>query len=221
MLGWPEKVASFGSLTHFRPERVGPEIPDRCTDGCPIEAECPYFAPRIYIERNPGAWARDPVSLDHNPEALRHGLENGPYGRCVYRSDNDVVDHQVVLMTFAGGLSASLTMQGASPVEGRTVRIDGMRATLFGDQARKLLEVHDHRTGDVETLHPALPLGGHGGGDAGVIHDFVQSLQTGDRQVLTSAEDSLMSHLLAFAAEQARLNQQVVDMNAYLEQVGA
>jgi RNA polymerase primary sigma factor len=51
-------------LTHFGPERVGPEIPARCTDGCPISAECPYFAPRIYVERNPGPWARDPVSLE-------------------------------------------------------------------------------------------------------------------------------------------------------------
>ena len=124
-------------------------------------------------------WARDPVSLDHSPQALLRGLETGPYGRCVYRSDNDVVDHQVVLLQFANGLSASLTMQGASPVEGRTLRIDGMRATLFGNEARKQLEVHDHRTGAVETLHPVFPENGHGGGDAGVMHDFLQALQTG------------------------------------------
>jgi predicted dehydrogenase len=222
MLGRPEIVASFGSLTHFGPERVGPEIPDRCTDGCPIEAECPYFAPRIYIERNPGHWARDPVSLDHRPEALRRGLESGPYGRCVYRADNDVVDHQVVLMQFASGLSASLTMQGASPVEGRTLRIDGMRATLFGNEARTQLEIHDHRTGSVEKLLPAATAAsGHGGGDAGVLHDFLQALRSGERHVLTSAADSLVSHLLAFAAEEARVTRRVVDLNAYLEQVGA
>jgi predicted dehydrogenase len=223
MLGRPEKLASFGSLSHFRPERVGPDIPDRCTDGCPIEAECPYFAPRVYIEQDKGNWARDPVSLDHSPEALKRGLETGPYGRCVYRSDNDVVDHQVVLLHFTGGLTASLTMQGASPVEGRTLRIDGIRATLFGNEARSELEVHDHRTGSVETLHPVLPGNGrgHGGGDAGVLHDFVQALQTGERQVLTSAADSLVSHLLAFAAEEARVGQRVVEMSAYLEKVGA
>ncbi len=223
MLGRPQKVASFGSLSHFCAERVGLEIPDRCTDGCPIEAECPYFAPRIYIERDPGHWARDPVSLDHSPQALRHGLETGPYGRCVYRADNDVVDHQVVLLHYARGLTASLTMQGASPVEGRTLRIDGMRATLFGNEARTQLEVHDHRTGSVETLHPALPKDGrgHGGGDAGVMHDFIQALQAGERHVLTSAADSLASHLLAFAAEEARISQHVLEMSAYQARVGA
>jgi predicted dehydrogenase len=222
MLGRPARVASFGSLTHFRPERAGPEIPERCTDGCPIEADCAYFAPRIYIERDPGHWARDPVSLDHSPAALRRGLETGPYGRCVYRSDNDVVDHQVVVLEYANGLSASLTMQGNSPVEGRTVRIDGMRATLFGNEARQQLEVHDHLTGRVETLHPDMAAAsGHGGGDSGVLHDFLQALQSGERHVLTSAADSLVSHLLAFAAEEARVNHRVVEMSAFMEQVGA
>jgi hypothetical protein len=128
MLGRPEALSSFGSLTHFRPDQVSNDIPQRCTDGCPIQTTCPYYAPRVYIERNPGDWARDPISLDHSPRALRRGLETGPYGRCVYRSDNDVVDHQVVLLRYANGFTASLTMQGASPVEGRTLRIDGMRA---------------------------------------------------------------------------------------------
>lgn len=219
MLGRPQKLASFGSLTHFHQERVGPEIPERCTDGCPIEAECPYFAPRVYIERDPGRWARDPVSLDHRPEALRRALETGPYGRCVYRSENDVVDHQVVLLYFAGGLTASLTMQGSSPVEGRTVRIDGMRGTLFGNEARKELELHDHRTGSVERMHPALSESGHDG--AGVMHDFVQALQTGGRRILTSAAESLESHLLAFASEEARVSQRVVEFSAYRQQLGA
>jgi len=220
MLGRPVSLASFGTLTHFAPDRVGPTIPDRCTDGCPIEEECPYYAPRIYIERNPGQWARDPVSLDHSPEALRHGLDTGPYGRCVYRSDNDVVDHQVVLLNFPNGLTATLTMQGASPVEGRTLRIDGMRATLFGNESRTELEVHDHLTGECERIAPAVPKGGHGGGDAGIMRDFSQALRTGGAQVLTSASESLVSHLMAFAAEEARLTHEVVDMGQYWSRHG-
>jgi predicted dehydrogenase len=222
MLGRPIRLASSGSLTHFRPESVGANVPDRCTDGCPIADECPYYAPRVYIERNPGAWARDPVSLDHSPAALLHGLEAGPYGRCVYRCDNDVVDHQVVLMEFASGLSASLTMQGAGFVEGRTLRIDGVRATLLGNEARNLLEVHDHLTGKVESFQPSVPgVGSHGGGDDGVIGAFLQALQGVEGGVLTSATESLLSHLLAFAAEEARMTQQVVDVEAYWSRVGA
>jgi predicted dehydrogenase len=216
MLGIPERVASFGSLTHFCSNKIGPDVPERCTDGCPREAECPYFAPRIYVENDPGTWARDPVSLDHTPQGLMSALQTGPYGRCVFRSDNTVVDHQVVLLSYANGLTASLTMQGCSPVEGRTMRIDGMRATLFGNESRNSLEIHDHRTGEVEVLHPLLPPSGHRGGDAGVFHDFLRALQHGRRDVLTSARESLVSHLLAFAGEAARTSQQVVDFGAWL-----
>jgi predicted dehydrogenase len=219
MLGQPDTLASYGSLTHFRPDRVGAAIPQRCTDGCPIEADCPYYAPRVYIERNPGNWARDPVSLDHSPAALRHGLETGPYGRCVYRSDNDVVDHQVVALHYPNGLTATLTMQGASPVEGRTLRIDGMRATLFGNESRNELEVHDHLTGACERLASVVPEGGHGGGDAGVMHDFVTAVQSRGRGVLTSAHESLVSHLLAFAAEEARQNHATIDFASYRSSV--
>jgi predicted dehydrogenase len=220
MLGIPERIASFGSLTHFCPQTVGPEVPDRCTDGCPHAEECPYFAPRIYIERNPGEWARDPISLDHSPEALLRGLQTGPYGRCVFRSDNDVVDHQVVLLNYPNGLCASLTMQGCAPVEGRTLRIDGMRASMYGNESRNSLEVHDHLTGDVERFESLMPKGGHGGGDAGIMHDFLKALQ-GETDVMTSASESLVSHLMAFAAEEARARQQVVDFTAYRSAAGA
>ena len=219
--GPPRQVASFGSMTHFRPQRVGPDIPARCTDGCPIEAECPYFAPRVYIERDPGRWARDAVSLDNSPQALRHALETGPYGRCVFRSDNDVVDHQIVLLHFGNGLSASLTMQGASHVEGRTLRIDGLRASLFGNEARNELRLEEHQTGRSVTIQPGATEGGHGGGDVGIMRAFLDTLWGDGHHALTSAADALDSHLLAFAAEEARVSQRVIDTSQYWQRVGA
>lgn len=216
----PSRVASFGSLRHFRRERVGAEIPERCTDGCPVADECPYYAPRVYLELG-GTWFRDAVSLDPSPQAIMRGLELGPYGRCVYRCDNDVVDHQVVLLEFANGQAASLTMQGASHVEGRTMRLDGTRATLLGNESRNELVIHDHRSSASQIIHPQVPRGaGHGGGDAGLMAAFVAALERGaGDQVLTGAEDSLESHLLAFAAEEARLSGEVIEMDRYRRQV--
>jgi predicted dehydrogenase len=199
------RVASFGSLTHFRSDRVGPEIPDRCTDGCPIADDCPYEATRLYLGGVASEFALNAASIDRSPEGMRRALETGPYGRCVYRSYNDVVDHQVVLMDFDGGLAASLTMQGSSHVEGRTVRIDGLRATLLANQARNEIVVADHRSGKTATIHPELGVGGHGGGDEGVIHAFLEGVRRGTADALTSGPEALESHLLAFAAEEARL----------------
>ena len=225
-----EWLSSSGSLTHFTTEAIAREtagfgapkppdaIPERCTDGCPIEDSCPYYAPRVYLDRlreNPASFSIAALTLDRTKEGVMRALETGPYGRCVYRCDNDAVDHQVVLMRFAGGLSVSLTMQGSSHLEGRTIRIDGTRATLLANEARAEMEIHDHRTGAVERIETPRGVGGHGGGDEGLMRAFVGALQ-GDRAgVLTSARESVSSHLMAFAAERSRMRAEVVDMEAF------
>ncbi|TMF81719.1 MAG: Gfo/Idh/MocA family oxidoreductase [Chloroflexi bacterium] len=218
-----EWLSSSGSLTHFTREAVGPEIPDRCTDGCPIAETCPYFAPRVYLDRlreNAASFAVAAVTLDRTPEGVMRALESGPYGVCVYRSDNDVVDHQVVLMRFAGGLSVSLTMQGSSHVEGRTIRIDGTRATLLANESRAEFEIHDHRTHTAERITTARGVGGHGGGDDGLMRAFVGAMD-GDRgdAVLTSARESVASHLMAFAAEQARVSGEAIELERFRRSV--
>jgi hypothetical protein len=114
-----------------------------------------------------------------------------------------------------------LTMQGNSYVEGRTLRIDGMRASLFGNEPRNELQLHDHRSGQSEILHPSNVNGGHGGGDAGVMHAFLEAVSNRDAGVLTSAADSLLSHLLAFAAEEARTTQRVVQYDEFAMRFGA
>jgi predicted dehydrogenase len=55
IFGRCERLSSSGSLTHFTRDAVGPEIPDRCTDGCPIAEACPYFAPRSRSTERPRA----------------------------------------------------------------------------------------------------------------------------------------------------------------------
>ena len=145
------------------------------------------------------------------PANLQAALETGPYGRCVYRCDNDVVDHQVVAMEYENGATVTLIMHGHSNEEHRSMRYDGTQATLrarFGKQSEIL--VYDHG-GGVEAV-PIPEVGsGHGGGDQGIMHDFVRVLR-GERDALTSARESLESHLMAFAAEEARQNGTVVQM---------
>ena len=64
--------------------------------------------------------------------------------------------------------------------------------------------------------------GGHGGGDAGLMTAFVQALRGEGRALHTSARDSLESHLMAFAAEESRLNGgALIDMDAYRARIEA
>jgi predicted dehydrogenase len=213
-------VASFGSLRHFGPNAVAPEIPARCSDGCPIADSCMYYAPRQYLDPEVGHFFSALAGFpDSSPETVMGELRTGPYGRCVYRSDNNVVDHQVVVMDF-DGMAVTLTMQGTSHVEGRTIRIDGMRATMLANEHRNQIEIHDHGSKRAETITPGGAEGGHGGGDAGIMAAFLAVLRGDESQALSAAEKSLESHFLAFAAERARLERRVIDMDAYRAALG-
>ncbi|MCJ7695546.1 MAG: Gfo/Idh/MocA family oxidoreductase, partial [Anaerolineaceae bacterium] len=165
-------------------------------------------------------WPRSVIT--DNPasdEAVVEALLTGPYGRCVYHCDNDVVDHQVVAMTFESGISATLTMHGHSHEEGRTLRIDGSQATLLGKFtfSETWLDIMDHRGFLVD--HIEFPVefegnAGHGGGDFGLMRQFVQTMR-GNADARTSARHALESHLMAFAAEEARLDNKVVEMKRF------
>jgi predicted dehydrogenase len=211
-----ERLSSVGSLRHFRPEHAPPGATARCTDPCPAGDICPFDTRRLYLDMELDTWPVTAVTEDLSYAGRVRALETGPYGRCAYKCDNDVVDHQVVTMQLAGGASVVLVMHGHAHREERTMRYDGTRATLRGrfGHGAMAIEIHDHLTGQVEQV-PIPPAGsGHGGGDAGVVRGFVRALR-GLEQPLTPARESLESHLLAFAAEEARLSGQTVDMAAF------
>lgn len=227
-----KRLSSFGSLFHYRPESVGPEIPLRCTDGCPIEQSCPFSAIGIYLEyrhmaqppANPDApqqWPFTVLTPDLSYAGRLEALRTGPYGRCVYRCDNDVVDHQVINMQLENGTSVAMIMQGHSNEEHRSMRYDGTKATLRARAgAHEELVVYDHGGGS-----EIIPIdegrgssrSGHGGGDAGIMADFLRTIR-GECAPFTSARVSLESHLLAFAAEQARHEGVVIDMPTFRQQ---
>ncbi len=167
-------------------------------------------------------WPRSVICDDpSNEEALLKALQEGPYGLCVYHCDSDVVDHQVVAMEFASGITATLTMHGHSHEEGRTLRIDGSQASLLAKFSlhRSFVEIHDHRSMKVE--HIEYPNNveniGHGGGDYGIMRDFVSNMNK-DRKPTTSAWESLESHLMAFAAEESRHHRKNIDMLEFRDQ---
>lgn len=222
------RLSSVGSLIHYAAESVGPEIPLRCTDGCPIEADCPFSAIGIYLDARllpgprrlaegedaPRVWPFMTMTDDLSWDGRLQALKDGPYGRCVYRCDNDVVDHQTVLMETASGASVTLVMHGHSYEEYRSMRFDGTKASLracFGQ--RPEIIVYDHGGGEEIVEIPAAS-SGHGGGDWGTFRSFLRVLR-GEEKALTDVRASLESHLLAFAAEEARLNGQVIDMAAF------
>uniref|UniRef100_UPI00358F8EE2 uncharacterized oxidoreductase SP_1686-like isoform X3 n=1 Tax=Myxine glutinosa TaxID=7769 RepID=UPI00358F8EE2 len=108
------KVSSFGSLSHFTKDDKPAGASDRCLD-CMVEESCPYSAKKIYLEpaqRGVTGWPLSVICPDSQVTvgAITEALRSGPYGRCVYQCDNDVVTNQVVNMEFEEGATAALTM---------------------------------------------------------------------------------------------------------------
>lgn len=207
------RLTSVGSLLEFRRERAPSGSTERCTDGCEVEA-CPYDARRIYLEAETDGWPASVLSHDPSQAARLFALETGPYGLCVYRANSNVVDHQAVVMELEDGADVTVTMHGHSHRESRTIRIDGTRGTLTGTfGANSVLDVHEHASGATESFDVVPSAGGHGGGDVGLMHNFISSIR-GHAEPAAVIAGALEGHLLAFLAEESRITGTWIDVGA-------
>ena len=79
-----ETIAAEGSLHLFKAENAPKGAPERCTDGCPHEAECPYSAIDIYERRKRHLHVFD-LPNRNDVALIREKLKTTNYGRCVFR----------------------------------------------------------------------------------------------------------------------------------------
>jgi predicted dehydrogenase len=215
-------ISSYGSLRHFGRANKPSETPERYTDGCPVNNTCLYDAVRFY-SRYPDdyfGWPVSVISVDQTIKGRVKALKNGPYGKCVYAvEDHDVVDHQVVSIEFENKITATLTMHGFAHEEGRTIRIDGTKGTIIGEfiAGKNKLTIHDSLTGEIKEIKESDVVDGHGGGDLGLLDAFVKYIKEDDNRNVTSAKESLESHLMAFAADISRVERRRVKMEEVRE----
>ena len=202
-----ETIAAEGSLHLFRPENAPKGAPERCTDGCPHEAECPYSAIDIYERRKQHLGAFDLPRKD--PALIREKLKTTNYGRCVFRCENDQCDHYVAIMKFQDGVTASFSMDAFTPWGGRRTRIMGTKGFIEGDMTT--FTFYDFRTShksvwDQKVSEVAEYKGsGHGGGDHLLVRDFLRAVSAQDEKLLSSTIDvSIESHVMGFMAEKSR-----------------
>lgn len=204
------RLASFGSLKYFKAENAPAGSPLRCTDGCPVESTCPWSAIKIYLKRDD--WVRSLRLENYAPETILQALKTGPYGRCVFRCDNDVVDHQVVALEFAEQVTASFAMEAFTSYAGRRTAVMGTLGDAVGDM--QTLTVTDFRTNTKQVWDASANDSGHGGGDFGLLRDFIQAVSQHNPALLTSTiEASMESHLMGFKAEESRLTGKVVNLH--------
>ena len=226
-----KKIQSFGKLTHFKAENAPEGAPERCTDGCPHESSCPYSALKLYLNSKDDHWFRPAAAhsverenfVPTNEDVLK-ALQTTQYGKCVYKCDNDVVDHQTVNMLFEDDITVTFTMNAFNE-GGRYIHIMGtkgeLRAAMKGNAP---IEITDIMTKEKRTVDSAARdgiLGGHGGGDNRIIlalHDYFTEGK--GKENITEADISCRNHMLVFAAERSRETGATVDVAEFMRGYG-
>ena len=204
-----DTLSSVGELTHFKASEAPDGAADRCMQ-CKYIETCPYSAKTQYLD----AWLKKrediypynvPCHAPISEEKMCAALETGPYGRCVYKCDNDVVDHQLTQMTFKNGVKASLTMMAFTRFCGRRTEFFGTGGQITLDEVRNFIRVSVFGEAEYELKISDLtpPDTIHGGGDYGLVHTLYDML-LGNASEKTSLTHSAESHLIGIAAEESR-----------------
>ncbi len=210
-------ISSYGHLSYFRPENAPPGAPKYCIEGCPVQEFCVYYAPDTYMIEN-GGWKAEAATRDQSYEAKLKAMQEGPFGRCVFQSDNDVVDHQVVAMDFDNEVTAVFTMSAFTEKCNRTLKLMGTEGEIRATMETNEIEIRRFGSGQQEVIKLVDPEGhvGHGGGDQRLVQDFGRTVRNIEKyKSATSAKDSVQSHLMAFAAERSRVEKRMVRMDEF------
>ena len=206
-----KRIASMGSLTFFNQKNYRPDVmAPRCAD-CSIEKDCPYSALKIYSSGK----IRSVVFDTSTEETLKKELQTSHYGRCVFACDNDVADHQVTIIEFEGGIHATFNLSAFTDKIHRSIKVMCEYGEIRGIETTKEIEITHFGTNEKRIITPQMLAGGHGGADTGFIINFMETYLN-NKPFDSTLSMSIESHVMAYAAEESRLqNGKMIDVAKY------
>ncbi|MCR5656889.1 MAG: Gfo/Idh/MocA family oxidoreductase [Butyrivibrio sp.] len=210
-----KKVSSFGDLEYFNSKNAPEGSADRCVN-CHVK-NCRFDARKAYLPIA-GNWPATVLSVDQSEEALMKAIEEGPYGRCVFHCDNNVCDHQVAIFEFENGVHASFNLSGFTNRMCRTIKVMCENGEIRGDDELNEIEVTRFTSNSLEApyvkkYNPDMQEGFHGGGDTGLIEQFLDMLENDNIEALSAIDRSIESHIMALAAEKSRVEGRTIDIS--------
>ena len=217
----PEYVSSMGGLFNFIKKNFPEGAGEKCTVDCNISNTCEFDAKKMYFNCETwGYYVRECLDdyddRDSNERLLKSIGKDNPYGKCVWKCDNNVVDHQTVLIEFEDGCTVSHNLLGATAKPERTIHIVGTKGEIYGEMESKTFYI---RKPDMtkapyyieETIVIDVETDGHGGGDSRLAADFASYISGGETTISTTAlGDSIYGHLIGFNAHEAMTKRKVV-----------
>lgn len=192
------RVASFGSRSHFLPRE---DVPLRCTDGCPIEAQCDYSSYKLKS-----------FVADGMPDYVPPDRED----LCVYHSGSDLMDRQVAIIEYENNVTAAFSIVATGPDWSRLMRVCGTKATIRGSDLTNELEIcrHDKSEPIVETVDADKEH--HGGADPTIIASFIDFIADPVANApRATLDDGLESMLVAGGIETARRENRVIELGQW------
>jgi predicted dehydrogenase len=214
------EIQSFGSLSYFTRENAPKDAPERCIDGCPYGDSCPYNAINIYYKDKVWMGAVAANKFMPTDDDITNALNTTQYGKCVFKCDNDVVDHQTVNMKFGNDVYVDFAMSAFNK-GGRVLKIMGTKGEINARMSDNHIEIYDFLTGETEVydtdarLNGETILGGHGGGDTGIILALRDMCKGKISKSVCDIAESCDNHMMSFAAEESRLTGKVIDMEKF------
>ena len=221
-----KQVQSFGTLTYFTEKNAPEGSPEYCYQGCPVGDKCPYNAVDIYLEgedKFPDYRLRELITArPHGSyEERKEAIETTQFGKCVFKCDNDVVDHQTINMLYEDDITVTFSMNAFNN-GGRKLHIMGTKGELStgeGFDGVKLFDFLTRETKQIPIIRPdADGYATHGGGDYGIIcslYDYLTDQYEGFP--LSEIGISVENHLTVFAAEKSRLENKIIDVEEYIK----
>jgi len=205
------RVSSFGSLKYFTPANAPAGSAGRCTDGCLIVDSCPYSAAALYVHSSLNEWPARDICTVHTQDEHLDAIQKGPFGLCVWHAGNDVVDHQVVMMEFEGGATATCTLSGYSPTNGRRIRLQGTHGEILFDEASGTISTKKF-SDKKEDIIKVYPPESYHPEDQEIVDEWLSSI-INSTAVTVDASEALRTHAVVFAAEISRNENRTVEMS--------
>lgn len=164
----------------------------------------------------------------------------------MYECTNDVVDNQVVTLTWkdstthsiGSGLAgysaktATLTMAAhTDAICARRGRVYGSTGEIVFSAESNTITINDFQTGGRKTCKPLeLPGSGHGGGDFSLVNAFVGAIRAvktlhwdvaraQSEWIGMDVEECVRSHAVVWAAEEARVGEKVVKWEEWWKEI--
>ncbi len=204
-------VSSYGNLKYFNAEHTPEGAADRCLD---CKVECPYNAEKLYITDS----LLKATFLKFNGRVITgkagstkeekyKALREGDYGRCVYKCDNNVADHQIINMNYADGVTASHTATAFSKKFYRRTQINGTKGEIIGNDIDGKLHVNLFGGKAMVIKTKWLKAAGHIDGDINLIKEWCALVkgELKDDSNITYLRHTIPSHKIVLKAEESRL----------------